>query len=424
MVNHFRLTDRPTRCHSQPMINHKTTTTSFLVSLTRMMMFPSIIGLILLTQWVPTVSPFIVQLTPPSSLVRPRSFTGSILISSEPSLFSSFSVNGSGSDAESATAATTASTSDTTDGTTTWYDATVLMAQPACPSGKSLLWTVQVDGIPESVSPSIPPFEYTDPGQFVQLRCSDDNADIENCDESNNELILAMCGPPEFNEPNKLEFLVKTTPNIPWLTDIKPGSKVQVTQCQGRGLASSIAKVLEEALAKSAGGIAAAATTTTSTTDDNVGDDATEEDDGQVVENDGSIDHLLLVAAGSGIAPLMACLREGGGWLPNAVQYVSMYYGEWTMDDLCFQEYLFPSDIDGADGANHKIYTVPCLSRQKRDLVKNIWSGHVQNVMWSRGVVNPEKTLAVVCGMDEMEHDVKQLLKRAGVDESRILTNR
>ena len=86
---------------------------------------------------------------------------------------------------------------------------------------------------------------------------------------------------------------------------------------------------------------------------------------------------------------------------------------------MCFQEYLFPSltgissgsddrngngndndddDTSAVDTSKQmKIYTIPCLSKQKRDFTKGIWNGHVQNVMWSRGIVNPEKTLAVIC---------------------------
>mmetsp|Transcript_27186 Transcript_27186/g.65053 ORF Transcript_27186/g.65053 Transcript_27186/m.65053 type:complete len:657 (-) Transcript_27186:1283-3253(-) len=314
-------------------------------------------------------------------------------------------------------------TTTAANGATTWYDATVVSTEPACPSGKSLQWIVQVD---ETQDDSADAFEYNDPGKFVQLKCSNDDGSIDNCDDTNNKLFLAMSGPPSYYEPNKLEFLVKTTPNIPWLQDIKPGSKVQITQCQGQGLASSIATILEEALANK------------STEDDTADSDDDDNEDGSS-SADTDIEHLLLVAAGSGIAPLMACLREGGGWLFNSVPYVSMYYGEWTQDDLCFQEYLFPTltGSNGSDDGNGndidtsvdtskqmKIYTIPCLSKQKRDFTKGIWSGHVQNVMWSRGIVNPEKTLAVICGMEEMETDVRQLLKRAGVDENRILTNR
>mmetsp|Transcript_27187 Transcript_27187/g.65057 ORF Transcript_27187/g.65057 Transcript_27187/m.65057 type:complete len:659 (-) Transcript_27187:1283-3259(-) len=324
---------------------------------------------------------------------------------------SSTGINGS---VETATTAT--------NGATTWYDATVVSTEHACPSGKSLQWIVQVD---ETQHDSTDAFEYNDPGKFVQLKCNNDDGSLANCDDTNNKLFLAMCGPPSYYEPNKLEFLVKTTSNIPWLQDIKPGSKVQITQCQGQGLASSIATVLEDALANKS-------------TEDDTTDSDDDNEDG-LSSGDTDIEHLLLVAAGSGIAPLMACLREGGGWLFNSVPYVSMYYGEWTQDDLCFQEYLFPTltGSNGSDDGNGndidtsvdtskqmKIYTIPCLSKQKRDFTKGIWSGHVQNVMWSRGIVNPEKTLAVICGMEEMETDVRQLLKRAGVDENRILTNR
>lgn len=210
--------------------------------------------------------------------------------------------------------------------------------------------------------------EYTVPGQFLQLRR----------DDSTDPLFLAMCSPPNHNDDNTLEFLVKTTSNIPWLTDVKPDTKVQVSNVMGKGFEAAA-----EALK----------------------DNDKDADDG--------IDHVLLVANGSGVAPLMSAFRAPG-WM-DRVTYGSMYYGEWTMDDICFQDELTTEEAG--------INLIPCFSRQERDFTKGLWSGRVQTVMWQRGVVNPEKTLALVCGKKEMEEDVRQLLTRAGVKPERIVTN-
>ncbi len=236
----------------------------------------------------------------------------------------------------------------------------------ACPSGKSLLWKVQVSD-PNVVC------GYTTPGQFLQLRR----------DETTDPLFLAMCSPPPSFDSNKddnnsLEFLIKPTSNRPWLHDIQAGASVQVSNISGTGFSGAKAAL-----------------------EDNQKD------------NEDGIDHILLVAAGSGIAPLMASFRTQE-WM-DSVTYKTMYYGEGTLDDICFQDELATEE----SGIN----LVPCFSQQKRDFSKGYWAGHVQMIMWQRGVVNPEKTLALVCGMEDMVHDVRQLLKRAGVKPERIITN-
>ncbi|KAG7346170.1 oxidoreductase FAD/NADP-binding domain containing protein [Nitzschia inconspicua] len=244
----------------------------------------------------------------------------------------------------------------TSNGEESWNDATVLSAEAACSSGKSVLWKVQVEkGV-----------NYTVPGQFLQLRK----------DDTTEPLFLAMCSPPNMN--GTLEFLVKLTPNIPWLTDVKADTKVQVSNVMGRGFEA-----------------------------------ATEALQNNDKEADDGIDHMLLVATGSGVAPIMAAFRAPG-WM-DRVTYGSMYYGEWTVDDLCFQDELATEEAG--------INLVPCFSKQERDFTKGFWAGHVQMVMWQRGIVNPEKTLALVCGKKEMEEDVRQLLTRAGVKPERIVTN-
>jgi NAD(P)H-flavin reductase len=122
----------------------------------------------------------------------------------------------------------------------------------------------------------------------------------------------------------------------------------------------------------------------------------------------------------------MACLRElqnkDDGMSPWAksltdVSFTSVFYGEWTMDDICFQ------DKFECFSKQNNVRMVPCLSRQDRDFSKGIWKGRVQDVLWQQGIVNPDNTVALVCGVEEMVHDVRQLLKRVGVKEDRIITN-
>lgn len=249
-------------------------------------------------------------------------------------------------------------------GEISWNDATVMSAEKACPSGKSMLWKIKIHNDAD--------VGYTVPGQFLKLRK----------DDATDPLLLAMCSPPPSDDTNDdnitLEFLVKLSPNISWLTDIQADTKVQVSNVMGKGFVAA-AEALQS--------------------------NNKEDDDG--------IDHMLLVGTGSGVAPLMSAFRAPD-WM-DKVTYSSMYYGEWTMDDICFQDELTTEEAG--------INLVPCFTRQERDFNKGLWAGHVQMVMWQRGVVNPEKTLALVCGKKEMEEDVRQLLTRAGVKPERIITN-
>jgi NAD(P)H-flavin reductase len=275
--------------------------------------------------------------------------------------------------------------SSTTNGETSWHDATVISTESACPSGKSLLWKVQVD---DSTAK-----KFTRPGQFIQLRKND----------KTDPLFLAMCSSPSSSSENCFEFLVKTTPNIPWLTEIESNMNVQISDILGSGF-----------------------DTTSMIPSDDDDNTRTSEEKGDAVVDDNKIQHLMLVGAGSGIAPLMACLKEientkddnMSGWTKplKDVVLTSVYYGEWTIDDVCFQD-----AFEQLQSSNVRM--IPCLSKQERDFSRGIWKGHVQDVLWQQGIASPEKTTALICGMDDMVHDVRQLLKRAGVKEDRIITN-
>jgi hypothetical protein len=116
---------------------------------------------------------------------------------------------------------TAISLQDSTDnGEVSWYDATVTSTEPACPSGKSLLWKVKLEDPSSSMS-------YTTPGQFLQLRRN----------HTTDPLFLAMSSSPssskQEHEKYDYEFLVKTTPSIPWLTEITSNMNVQVSNVMG-----------------------------------------------------------------------------------------------------------------------------------------------------------------------------------------------
>lgn len=253
-----------------------------------------------------------------------------------------------------------------------WSDCKVVSTAHACPSGKSLLWRV-------SVSPELGR-SYKIPGQFVKLRL---NKDIE-------PLFLAMCSAPS-DDDNTFEFLVKTTKNINWLTGVASGTSVQLSHVLGGGFP------LEDFVSN------------------NNNDDTTT-----------SIQNVLLVAAGSGIAPLKACIESGrlnvGGTGGRTCQ---VYYGEWTADDLCFPTLY-------KDWEKAGITIVPCLSRPP-----DSWTGrrgYVQLALKEEHGSSPDgddnnnsnaaaKTSALLCGMDDMVVKVTSIFKEAGVPPRRILIN-
>jgi len=221
-----------------------------------------------------------------------------------------------------------------------WNDATVLSTEMACPSGKSLFWRIQVS--PELFG------SYKTPGQFVQLRMY-----------QYDPLFLAMCSAPG-KEDRVFEFLVKTTPNIPWLPHVKRGMTVQLSNIMGNGFELD-----------------------------------------KINANNTSI---LMCVAGSGIAPIRACIESG------KVRSGRLYYGEWTAKDLCFA-------ADQKEwGENIKV--VACFSRSSSDIGR---SGYVQDVLEVDGA--PPSYSAILCGMPDMEESVRMILLQAGILEENILTN-
>lgn len=227
-----------------------------------------------------------------------------------------------------------------------WSDATILSNEKACPSGKSVLIQVQV--------PTSAKTDYKIPGQFLQLRL----------DESTEPLFLAMCSPPG---QGSFQFLVKTTTSTDtsWLSNIKPDTAVQVTPVMGNGFP------LKEKLST-------------------------------------DIEEVLLIAAGSGIAPFKACAESG------LLEGVSsrVYYGEWTVDDLSFRDEFSKWEDKG-------LKVIPALSRAGNDGDKL----YAQEAAKRDGIKDPERTLALLCGMNEMVEAAKDMLQKAGVPESQILTN-
>lgn len=255
-----------------------------------------------------------------------------------------------------------------------WRNVRVLSSRPACRSGKSTVIEVEVDAKTQR--------EYTVPGQFVQFRHSESTPE---------PIFLAMSSAPSSSSSSSspaptFEFLIKMSPRLPWLKDaLIAGNTVQISSVAGSGF--PVANIGSE------------------------GDDAT-------------TDRYLLAAAGSGIAPIKACIESGmiQPRPPSPQQQhqqfnsTFLYYGEWTSDDLCFSEHYDRWQ------RTMGVTVVPVLSRSSG--ASDGGGYYVQQALQQDRVLSsPGTTGAILCGMDDMVQSVTSVLAEAGVERRRILLN-
>ena len=247
-----------------------------------------------------------------------------------------------------------------------WKDAEIVSSRPACPSGKSTLIEIRVDQ--ETLQ------EYTTPGQFVQLRPKDDTTD---------PIFLAISSAPTSGKTDSstLQFLIKMSPRLPWLAEtLLEGTTVKISPVMGSGFP------LDQLSSKA-------------------NDHANAE-----------VSTVILAAAGSGIAPLKACI-ESGLIVQQQQPHLQtiLYYGEWTEEDLCF------ADLYDGWKNDYGVDVKRVLSRAPDT------QGYIQKVLSNDGLVNnaddAKSTWAILCGMDDMVESCTQVLKDAGVDKDRILLN-
>ncbi|HTT71609.1 MAG TPA: oxidoreductase [Anaeromyxobacteraceae bacterium] len=125
--------------------------------------------------------------------------------------------------------------------------------------------------------------------------------------------------------------------------------------------------------------------------------------------------HVLLFAAGSGIAPIRSLVEH---ILRRREDYsrVTLFYGQRLGRDFAYQREHLAWERGG-------VRVVLCPSREDE-----AWPGvrgRVQVVAHSLGFGGspPEVTVAFVCGMTAMVDDVKATLARAGIPSERVHLN-
>ena len=157
----------------------------------------------------------------------------------------------------------------------------------------------------------------------------------------------------------------------------------------------------------------------------------------------------VLLAAGSGIAPLKACI-ESGQLLCLASSYTitintTLYYGEWTANDLCFTElYQEWKDTygvtvrtvlsrshnnDNDDDRSRPCYVQDVLSADLARIYRNDDTRRRQQQRQpqeqdnSAPMQQPQTVCAILCGMDDMIESCTQVLMDYGVPRDHILLN-
>lgn len=237
-----------------------------------------------------------------------------------------------------------------------WEKAQITAVESACVSGVSIQMTVEV--------PVETAAGFAQAGQYVQVKTTG----VEK------PAFLAIASAPDA-ENARFEFLIKKKENIEWLTNLKVGDSLDVSQVMGGGYP----------------------------TEENL----------EGFKYDFPTQNVLLFAAGSGIAPIASAI-ESGTLNAGGSRTCRLYYGERTSDDLCFVDRFTAWAAAG-------IEVVPVLSRPEPTW--NGREGYVQTVLEEDGITIPRNSGALLCGMKGMTDSVKDLLVKAGVFEGRVLFN-
>jgi ring-1,2-phenylacetyl-CoA epoxidase subunit PaaE len=125
----------------------------------------------------------------------------------------------------------------------------------------------------------------------------------------------------------------------------------------------------------------------------------------------------LLIAAGSGITPMLSIARTVLGHEPDST--VTLVYGNRSTDTIMFLEELG----DLKDRYLGRLTLIHLLSREAQDV--DILNGRIDGgrigLLAERGLIDPAGADGVfLCGPGAMIDDVAKALREAGVEEDRI----
>lgn len=236
----------------------------------------------------------------------------------------------------------------------TWTDVGILSNEKACQSGRTRCIKVN--------APEEQQKEYRAPGQYIQVRYQED----------------LLCFLPIASSPRKdhFEFLIKDDGNEEkaWLLDLPAGTKLQLSSVLGKGFQPRELPTMKPA---------------TSIMD---------------------CENVVMACNGLGLASLKAAIESG------SLQGGRLYYGERTVDDLCFADRFDEWEKD------FKFEVIPVLSQPDNNPGHR--EGYVQDALKKDGVKgDADQCYSLVCGVMAMMDDVTDYLKEEGVSPTRIMLN-
>lgn len=196
---------------------------------------------------------------------------------------------------------------------------------------------------------------YSVPGQYVKMR-----------KDSSQEKpgFFAIASAP--GKGDTFEFLIKRTDGSAWICDAASGANIDVSTVQGNGYKYG----------------------------EKFGADVTD---------------VLLLATGSGIAPLKAVIESQGLKSKN----LKLYYGAQSPSKMAFQDRFSAWEKDCG------VTVVPCMSKS----AEGMRTGYVQKCMIEDGIKAPSSTGVLFCGVNDMVKEAKALLEKEGVKPENMLTN-
>ncbi|MFO7872383.1 MAG: FAD-binding oxidoreductase [Candidatus Undinarchaeales archaeon] len=131
---------------------------------------------------------------------------------------------------------------------------------------------------------------------------------------------------------------------------------------------------------------------------------------GSMVLPDDITDDILLIGAGTGVAPYRSMIYKLLKEDRCNAQKIWLFFGERTQEDLFYKD-----EFEELEKKCTNFKFVPVLSRES-------WEGdegHVQDAI-PKYIKNAEGKTAFVCGLQHMVYDVSELLLNMGFPEDKI----
>jgi len=214
---------------------------------------------------------------------------------------------------------------------------------------------------------------YKTPGQYCQMKVGE-----------NKPGFYAIASPPPAAEggSNTFTFLIKENENNKVLTDATPGTEVLISVPQGKGFAI--------------------------------------EENFDEYKFDFPTMRVLMMACGSGVAPIAAAIESGQLKLKE-VGYNALYARQGVLYIGARTEAHLPFKNKYKDWEDMGVTVIPVLSKPD-----DKWTGkegYIQDALKEDGIEVPRNTGVLLCGQRGMVDDSKELLLGAGCYEGRLLLN-